>query len=244
MDSGKISRWVLALLLLFCAGAASAEKLFLNTGTGAPYTTELRQGFLDLLISELFGRLGYEAEVSVYGASARALKNANEGVDAGVAMRIAGLEKKYPNLIRVPEKLIDNDFVAYSINQNITVDDWESLRPYQVGYILGWQIFERNLPSEVDGTKVVNPQQLFLLLQKERIEVALYECWQGLWRARQLGLDIQMHDPPLASVEMYIYLHKKYAHLVDRVAEVLAGMKQDGSWDAITGRTLTPLMPK
>ncbi|MEJ1296337.1 MAG: transporter substrate-binding domain-containing protein [Candidatus Sedimenticola sp. (ex Thyasira tokunagai)] len=244
MNVKRLFYCFLVLGFLFSGSVAAAEKLYLNTGTRAPYTTEQQQGFLDLLITELFGRLGYEAEVPVYNASARALANANDGVDAGVAMRIAGLEKKYPNLIRIQEKLIDNDFVAYSLSKDIAVDGWASLKPYPVGYILGWQIFERNLPPDVDRTKVKDPQQLFFMLQMGRVNVALYERWQGLWRAKQLDLKVQIHEPPLAQVKMYIYLHKKYAHLVGPAAEALAEMKRDGTWDEIAEKTLRPLLPK
>ncbi len=140
--------------------------------------------------------------------------------------------------------MIDNDFVAYSLNEDVVVDSWDSLKPYPVGYILGWQIFERNLPSDVSRFKTKDPQQLFLLLQKGRVDVALYERWQGMWRAKQLNLKVQVHEPPLARVAMYIYLHKKYVHLVTPAAEALAEMKRDGSWDAIAEKTLMSLLPE
>jgi polar amino acid transport system substrate-binding protein len=226
------------------AVADAAEKMQFNTGTRAPYTTEDQQGFLDLLIAELFKRVGHEAEVIVYSASARALANANSGIDAGVAMRIKGLEAKYPNLIRVPEKLIDNDFVAYSKGLPLITASWQSLDNYTVGYILGWQVFEKNLPQGVTREKVGDVQQLFSILERGRIELALYERWQGLWRARNEGLTVTLHEPPLAQSEMFIYIHNSYAHLVDRVAEALSEMKRDGSYQAIVAQTLTPLIQK
>ncbi|MET0093287.1 MAG: transporter substrate-binding domain-containing protein [Sedimenticola sp.] len=233
---------ILSLVTLF-GGIAWADTLILNTGTRNPYTTEDRQGFLDQLIGELFRRVDLQAEVLVYDASARALANANNGIDAGVAMRIKGLERKYPNLVMVPEKVIDNDFVAYSLQYDFQITEWNSLTPHLVGHILGWQIFERNMPQATLVEKAIGPEQLFLLLEKGRVDVILYERWQGLWRAGQLSLDVRVHEPPLAQRAMYIYLHKHYAHLVDRVSAELAAMKQDGSYQAIVDRTLTPLLP-
>ncbi|MES9870544.1 MAG: hypothetical protein ABW149_12725 [Sedimenticola sp.] len=157
---------ILSLVTLF-GGIAWAETLILNTGTRNPYTTEDHRGFLDQLIGELFRRVDLQAEVLVYDASARALANANNGIDAGVAMRIKGLERKYPNLVMVPEKVIDNDFVAYSLQYDFQITEWNSLTPHLVGYILGWQIFERNMPQATPVEKAIGPEQLFLLLEME-----------------------------------------------------------------------------
>ena len=44
----------------------------------------------------------------------RGLINANAGIEDGDLARITGLEKQYPNLVRVPEKLVDLDFTAFS----------------------------------------------------------------------------------------------------------------------------------
>jgi len=73
--------------------AQGQERLVLNTGTRGPFTSEDKQGFLDLLIKETFRRIGVEAEVIVYQASARAMSNANQGIDDGATLRVKGLEK-------------------------------------------------------------------------------------------------------------------------------------------------------
>jgi polar amino acid transport system substrate-binding protein len=239
------ARLLVALCLLFSFGAraaGAAEPLLLNTGTRYPYTSEDGQGFLDLAIAEAFRRVGRDARVAVYAASKRALAHANAGIDDGAAMRVRGLEASLPNLIRVPEKLIDNDFVAYSLRRDMRIVDWGSLRPYDVGYILGWKVFERGLGANGAATRVRGPEQLFTLLAKRRVDAVLYERWQGLWRARRLGLDVVVHEPPLARREMFIYLHKKHADLVKPVARALRAMKRDGTYQAIVDRVLTPLL--
>jgi len=81
--------WVLGLLLgLAIAAPAAAEPLRLNSGVGAPYFLPDRRGFLDLLVPEVFRRIGVAAEATQYSASERAMINANNGIDDGVAMRI------------------------------------------------------------------------------------------------------------------------------------------------------------
>ncbi|HYH17009.1 MAG TPA: transporter substrate-binding domain-containing protein [Azospirillum sp.] len=237
------TRFLATLLVtgMFAAHADAADRLFIGTGVGAPYVQEDRQGFLDLLVAEAFRRLGHEAEIAFYPSAERALMNADSGADDGDALRVRGLEAIYPNLIRVPEKVIDNNFVAYSLRYDVATTGWEALKPFHVSFIIGWKIFEANLRAGFQTTSVQNADQLFTLLAADRADLVLYEEWQGRWIARQRGLPVKVLDPPLLSTEMFMYLNRKHAALVEPVAEALRAMKADGSYHAIAERTLLPL---
>lgn len=223
---------------------AEPQTYVFNTSTGEPYANDAGTGFQDLVVAEVFRRIGLKGRVEQYTASARALINANEGIDQGVAMRVKGLENKYPNLVRIDERLIENDFVAYSNNLDFSTDSWRSLEPYVVALVNGWVIFERNLSPTQTKTAVTEPDQMFAMLAKKRVDVVLYERWQGLYRARLSGLEVRVHEPPLASVDMYMYVHKDYAHLAPKLTQALRDIKADGTYQAIFDRTLTPLMHK
>lgn len=231
------------LTIFFVAATAQAQTLVLNTGVREPFTTEKRDGFLDQVVAEVFRRLGLKAEVVVYEASERAMINANQGVDDGIALRIKGLEAQYPNLVRVPEKVMDNEFVAWTLGEPFATRSWESLRPYRVGHIIGWKVFEGRLDPETDVTRVKDPPQLFSLLRQKRADVVLYERWQGLALARREQLPVRVLEPPLARQEMFMYLHKRHAALVDKAAAVLAEMKRDGTYRRLHDATLKPLLP-
>jgi len=234
----------LCLSLMLIASASAEEPSYvLNTSTGAPYTTKERTGFQDLIVAEVFRRLGLKGQVEKYSASARALINANEDIDQGVVMRIKGLEKKFPNLIRVDERLIENDFVAYSKDLNFSTSSWDSLKSHSVAYVHGWVIFESNLAQDQIKYDVKDPAQMFAMLDKGRTDLILYERWQGLQWAKQSNLKIIAHEPPLASVNMYMYMHKNHAELVPKMAEALREMKADGTYKAIFDRTLANLLP-
>lgn len=237
-------RLFMALAWLLAAPAQAGDALVLNTGVRMPYTQPDRSGFLDRLVAEAFRRIGLKAEVQVYEASERALQNANGGIDDGMAMRIKGLEAQYPNLIRVPEKVIDNDFVAYSRKHDFPTRDWDALAPYQLAHIIGWKVYESRLGERQGVTRVRNADQLFELLRQNRTDVVLYERWQGLWWVREMGLEARLLEPPLASQEMFIYLHRKHEPLVGKVATTLAAMKKDGSYRRIFDETLAPLATK
>lgn len=229
------------ILVLGYLPVYASEKIVLSTGVLIPYTTPDRKGFLDQLVAAVFREIGMEGEVIIYPtATERGMLNANEGVDDGLAMRVAGLEIQYPNLIRVPEAVADNDFVAYTTGKPFTTDSWDSLAPYVVTYIIGWKVFEQNLPKGKEITLVRDADQLFGLLKTQRADIALYERWQGLVKVRDMGFKVQVLEPPLVRTKMYMYLHKKHAALVPRVAEALARLKRDGSYQRIFDSTLKP----
>ncbi len=239
-----LAAWAVLLALPALPAAGADQRLVLSTGVLAPYTTPERQGFLDLLVPAIFRELGREAELLIYPtATERGVLNANEGVDDGLAMRVAGLEQQYPNLIRVPEPIIINEFVALSTRHRFATTGWDSLQPYAVGYILGWKVFEQNVPRARDRTLVRDADQLFTLLARERADVVLYERWQALAKTRALGLPVQVLEPPLARTPMYIYLHKRHAELVPRVAQALGKLKQNGSYARIHDATLGKIRP-
>lgn len=223
-------------------GGVQAAPLVLSTGVVEPYTTRSRQGFLDRLVATAFKDLGYDVRIEVYeGASERGLRNANEGIDDGQVLRVAGLEKRYPNLIRVPEPVMLNDFVLMSKRQVFKVSGWQSLRPYTVGYLLGWKVFEANIPKGVSTTSVRQAPQLFDLLAKDRVDVALYERWQAVAHAASSGHAVQIMDPPLETKPMYMYLHSKHAALVPKVSAALVQLKRNGQYQLLYDEMLRPL---
>lgn len=176
-------RRALPLWLLACCLTATAEPvLTLSTSVGPPLTTAAHDGFMDRVMAEAFRRIGGEARIVRIESSERALINANNGVDDGVVPRIKGLEASYPNLVRVPEKVYENDFVAIALRFRFATPDWESLAPYQVAYMIGWKIFDQNLGGRQNVTQVKTADQLFSLLQQDRTDVILYERWRGFGR--------------------------------------------------------------
>jgi polar amino acid transport system substrate-binding protein len=233
------SRRALWLLLgLLVALPLNAEPLRLNSGVGAPYFLPDKTGFLDLIVPEVFRRIGVEAEAVRYSASERAMINANNGIDDGVAMRIKGLEKDYPNLVRVEEKLIDNEFVGYASRVRFATTGFDVLRNYHVAYIIGWKVFEPVLPAGDSVTLAKDAAQLFSLLEHDRADVILFERWQGAHILRERGIKAHLLWPPLVSTEMFMYLHAKHAHLAEPAARALRAMKADGTYQRIAAQTL------
>lgn len=210
--------------------AANEPTLVLSDTYDKPYTTEASDGFLDLVAAETFRRAGLQLKM-VKVSPERALLNANAGIEDGVSARIAGLEKTYTNLIRVPEKILDFPFVAFAQQAKVSTANWDTLASMTVGHIHGWKIFEQNLKPGTPITVVDDAEQLFTMLDKGRIDVALYERWLGLALAVRMGLkNIRVVEPALAEREMFIYLHHRHTEKVPAIATALRAIKADGTY--------------
>lgn len=220
--------------LLVAAGPCRAEMpvLVLNDTNAPPFTTHDNQGFLDAVAGEAFRRAGVMLRLVKLPAE-RGLINANAGIDDGDLTRIAGLEARYPNLIRVPEKLIDYEFGAFGKNAALPAT-WDALRAHPIGHIRGWKIYENQLAGARMAVTSDDASQMFRQLQLNRIEVALYERWLGLSLLKQQGIKgIYPLDPSLGKREMFIYLNKRHAALVPRLAEALRAIKAEGLYDRL-----------
>ncbi len=233
---------LLLLSLLFCSPpdfAAKLPMLVLNGVDEPPLTNPEHSGFLDVIAAEAFRRVGVEIRLVKLPAE-RALLLANDGLEDGELTRIAGLNKKYPNLVRVREKLIDWDFAAFSKDTSIPAS-FTVIRHHSVGLIKGWKIYERAMAGAGRVTTVDDPEQLFRLLDLDRIKVALYERRMGLALIQKQGYrHIRVIEPPLTKRPMYIYLNKRYAKLAPQLTEALRALKRDGFYQRIYSEKLLP----
>lgn len=234
---------IISILLLINTNANADNTLVLsNGGTHAPMHTKDFKGFIDVVLTEALTRIGYKLDTRSL-PNERSLINSDRGIIDGETQRITGLEKKYPHLIRVPEKIMDWQFVVFSKQHIDTTKNWKSLTPYTTSFITGWKIFEYNVPENVAVTKTRDPEGLFFLLDKNRTDVILYELWQGLALTKKHRYEgVMVSYPPLAKKAMFTYLHKKHALIVPKLAQALKEMKKDGSYQLIYQRILEPFL--
>ncbi len=227
----RIRFTILALCGLLCGLAitARAETLTISTNN-APLD---RQALHDLS-KEAFRRIGVDFTL-VSLPSERSLHSANLGEVDGEGLRVPGLASQYPNLVQVPERYIGISFVAFAKDASIRLDHgWDSLKPHRVAFINGWKMFEGNAGGARSVSKVDKAEQMFLMLDGGRIDLALYTRADGVALARHMGLSsIAPLAPALKDVDMYLYLHRKHEALVPKLARALREMKADGSYSRI-----------
>lgn len=225
----------IALLLVLHAYslAYATETLRLNTPGNPPYHYPEQNGIIDKWLQDVFRRLGKKVTLA-WLPPERSLINANEGLSDGDAVRIEGLSNMYPNLIQVPEPVYVGDFVAFAKGVDFAPKGWESLSPYHVAIIKGHKITESNVKGTKSLVKVKKLDQLFTLLDKNRVDVVIVERLFGEMNVRQRGLkSIKLLEPPLARLNFYLYMHKKHATMIPDIARAIREMKGDGTQQRI-----------
>lgn len=230
-DPARASRILAIAGLLFAlAGGVKAE----TTITVSTNNTPLDRAALEALSKEAFHRVGAEVRF-VSLPSERSLHAANQGEVDGEGLRIAGLSAQYPDLVQVPERYIDVSFVAFAKDPEIALDKgWESLKRHRVAFINGWKLFENQAAGAAVVNKVDKAEQMFLMLDGGRIDLALFTLADGVALTRSMGMTkITPLKPTLKNVDMYLYLNRKHEALAPAVARALREMKADGSYARI-----------
>lgn len=224
----------------FSPASGDDTVLYISTAFGPPISTAGKSGFFDRLMQEACGRVGYRVAIDQPQAE-RALMLANSGVNDGDGPRVESLDNlwDYPNLIRVEEKLLDIDFVAFTCNPELAIHDWTSLSGHNVAIVTGWKILERRLSYLSSLVKVKDVEHLLMLLKNGRTDVAVMDRYSGLETASRIGLkNYRVASPPLDSREMYLYLNVRHVAIARKLAAALQDMKQDGTYRRIYGETL------
>ena len=233
------------ILLLFClnASASMPQVVRINSGYTPPLSTPDQDGYFDLLLKEAFSRIGLTVEIVLLPAE-RSLVEAARGQADGDVGRVAAIADIYPDLLMVPEPVLDQrQFVAFSLHPCST-PDWASLAGKHIGFLRGWKIFEQNRILAASSIRTETLEQLFLLLEMGRIDLALTARLDGLVMTKNLGLDnVVVCEPPLAVQTMYLYLHRKHADLVLPLSNALREIKNDGTAETIKTRLARDYVP-
>ncbi len=233
--------FLILVLFVLPVGIVADEKIIeLNVTGQAPLNTDEQNGFIDVVAKEAFRRIGYELRMVRLPAE-RGLKNSNQGLIDGELVRVAGMQKLYPNLMIVPEKVMDWEFSGFSYQLLNFEHGWSDLSGKSVAYVNGWKIFEKNVPGTAEITRTSSAEILFQLLRKKRTDIVLYERWGGHYLLHKMNMDdVEVCKQPLAVKAMYIYLHKKHRSLVPKLSSALVAMKEDGSYQKLFNQYLMP----
>lgn len=219
---------------LFITAAWAEQTLVLNSSYYSPVTSEKRDGVLDLVYQELSKRIGIKIEIHNLAVAERVLLNVNEGIMDGDVGRVLGLEKKYPNMMSVPVPVMKYEMVVFSYDEDFNVAGPDSIKPYNIGIVRGWKILEQAAVGAQSVITLESAEQMFSMLDKHRIDIALLEKLQGLQIIKSMGIKgCKVLKPNLLEGNWYLYLNKKHKVLIPKITTELRKMERDGTLKAI-----------
>jgi polar amino acid transport system substrate-binding protein len=211
-------------LIVFSTGADENSLIF-------------HQGYC--LYSEIFKKLGYTFE-GRSNPTERSLILANNGQVDGEGGRIVLIDTlKYPNLVKINEPVFTVKLAAYSTNNKIKINSWQSfskINNLSIGYIFGSIETSNEIETFVPKPNLINitdTKQGCAMLAAGRIDIFIdvYEYMEYYLKA-----DTNLKHSDIACVgeikqyKVYPCLNKKHAKLVPEFESVLKSMKSSGNY--------------
>lgn len=165
----------------------------------------------------------------------RGVVEASLGQLDGAVGRSLGVEQKYPDLLRVPEPVYHYAPTAYSYMRPDVSRGWASLRSYSLCIRRGLQLTTART-RDMARQQLADEVSMLRMLKEGGCEVAIMDRNEPAAKAAMAAdSGLAQLRPPLEEMPLYIYLHKRHAALVPKLAAVLRQMRSDGSLQKLSG---------
>jgi len=222
-----MAKWLAPLALaaiVACAAQASpppSSQIIVSNSEGGRLVQ-----FIGQVLADAYGELGAQVQIKAYPA-ARSIEMANEGLTDAEAWRGPGLDRDYPNLIRVPEPILTLEYRAYSLDKPFRGTNWASLRDHRVCVNLGEKLIEertRELPRELAH----GVEAALKMLKAGRCDVVLSNQFAWLTMDHyDLGTFCES-SALLEVIPLYHYVNRRRAGLVPGLTAALRDLRESG----------------
>lgn len=222
---------LILILMILPNLAFGVESLVFGTNNG-----DIVANFSSSVLKSAYQKM--KIEISIKEAPPkRALMNANLGKVDGELHRIEGLQKKFSDLREVSVPVVQLEWVLFSKKHKFVVQGVDSLKPYSVSTRRGI-VFAEKMVEVAKRHHLVNDwKQALLTVNGGRIDLALLPRILGLVALKETPMDVYSLEPPIKTIYLYHYLHKKHESLVPQVTKVLEEMRDSGEikriWDQV-----------
>ena len=157
-----------------------------------------------------------------------AISGANSGVVDGELVRIKGVEDSLSRLQRIPYPIARIKLIAYTAEGSDAVTNIADLAERSIAVIRGVALTdgltkgqERHYADTVEG--------LFRLMETNQADIVLtFRLDAELYLQSIDQQSRYVASEPLMEVEMFHYLHKRNADLIDRVSRHMQRLEQTG----------------
>ncbi len=229
---------LLALGLILSISVSHAEEKLILAG-GGDENDPLDNISKEVLI-EAYRKIGVDVRFLTL-PPARALIMSNEGQLDGEMHRIKGIDKHFKNLVMVSIPINRIEVVVFTKKKAMNINRMSDLKPYLIGIKIGVK-FAEEITQKMNVHKVVREEQLFKMLNNNRLDAVLSVHLVGLQTIRKLKFK-RIYDlkPPLVTKKLYHYLHKKHQDIVPRITKSLKEMEKENSIQEIYKQRITEL---
>jgi polar amino acid transport system substrate-binding protein len=184
-------------------------------------------GFIERVLTDAYGEVGATPEIRTYPV-ARSIEMANDGITDAEAWRGPGIDRDYPNLIRVPEAILTLEYRAYTLDKPFMGANWDSLRGHRVCVNLGEKLIEdrtRDLPRELAH----GVDAALKMLKAGRCDIVLSNQFAWLTMDHSDLGTFCAGPAPIETIPLYHYVNRRHADLVPGLAAAFKSLRDSGA---------------
>lgn len=234
---------VLAALVLACSSlAASGHELPSASHAGAhlqiaairypPLMTQEQDGYLDLILKELFTRTGVDHEW-VDTPPRRGVNDTNAGVLDAVLLPFPDVLPGYADLLTLAEPLLPTYIAGLYTRDDMSIATIDDFFNYRVAHVRGWYQMEHLFEGHDSVEEVRSPRLMMEMLASDRVDVVLFSVVLGRYIADEIGLqDLKVSEFQI-NRNLYLHFNKRYRDLLPTLNDALVNMKEDGTMSSI-----------
>lgn len=189
----------------------------------------VEQEVAGIVLPQIYQQLDIDITITPLPAK-RAEFMAQTGEVDGEILRIYSYGTENNNTIRVPTPYYQLETMPFVLrNSGIVIGDIKDFRHYRVAKVRGVK-HTNNITQGVKNVyNIKNTDNMFKLLQENKIDIALTNTIDGLMAIKRLGIDnIVAMDKPLATLPLYHYLHKNNRTILPAINQQIITLTHSG----------------
>lgn len=159
----------------------------------------------------------------------RAQYEATSGISDGEIMRIFTYGIENPTVHRVPTPYYQLETMAFiQKDSNIIINNKDDLAKYKIAKVRGVK-HTNNITKGLDTFDFNSTEQALRFVEKGRADIALTNTTDGLMTLKRFHIkNVMPIESPLATLELFHYIHADHKSLVPRVDAKIKEMKLNG----------------
>ncbi|MDF1882202.1 transporter substrate-binding domain-containing protein [Sulfurimonas sp. MAG313] len=210
------------VIIFFISLGLLADKVTLSMGENS-----VIQNISKDVLQRAYKRAGLEVDFKVMSFS-DALISSNSGHTDGEVSRVEKIVQSYPNLIKVPIAINYIEAAAFSKDKTMKIKNWNDLKAYKIGLVKGVKFIEKKTHG-FDKLVAASYNEVFSLLDKDKIDIVVVPKLIGIYKIfKHNHQHIDVINSSLMRLDLYHFVHKKNAYLIDKLVPVLEKMKESG----------------
>lgn len=184
------------------------------------------------ILIEAYGQLGIKIKIlTVPNLRTKSLLE-TKAID-GLVFRLS--DKAIFDLQPVQVPITYEEMVVFSVKKRFTVNGYQSLQNYTIGYLSGARVFEERL-KDMRVDTAPSEESLLKKLAAGRTDVVV-DTLSSLCMAKKLGLkEIVVLQPSLEKFTGYHWISARHQAIIPKLETVLKKMSRDGSIKTIQER--------